>query len=157
MDLISPEGLRQDGRRADEVRGAPARRLCAARVMAPPRTNSCRLQQGGSGTLDPLAKGRSAAGEAARSARCGPEPLSSLPVLRCAGRARSATLELGNTIVLAAVYGPHEVQKRSSLLHDRAMITCEYSLAPFASGERRKRQRGDRRCGTCSPPCHTSV
>lgn len=65
-------------------------------------------------------------------------------------RNRSATVELGNTIVLAAVYGPHEVQKRSTLLHDRAVVTCDYTVAPFASGERRKRARGDRRYVTHS-------
>lgn len=40
----------------------------------------------------------------------------------------SALFEMGNTKVLAAVYGPREVQKRSQTLHDKCNITVEYSM-----------------------------
>ncbi|GAQ84546.1 3'-5'-exoribonuclease family protein [Klebsormidium nitens] len=57
----------------------------------------------------------------------------------------SAYLEMGNTKVLATVYGPHEVSQRSQSLHDRALVHCEYSMATFSTGERRRRPKGDRR------------
>mmetsp|Transcript_4632 Transcript_4632/g.7862 ORF Transcript_4632/g.7862 Transcript_4632/m.7862 type:complete len:248 (-) Transcript_4632:222-965(-) len=56
----------------------------------------------------------------------------------------SAFLEMGNTKVLAVVYGPHEPTQRSARDPDRAVITCEYQMASFATGERRKRGKGDR-------------
>ncbi|KAM7071316.1 exosome complex component RRP41 [Acridotheres tristis] len=64
----------------------------------------------------------------------------------------SAYLEQGNTKVLAAVYGPHEVRgSRSKAPPDRALLCCRCSSAPFAGGgggERRRRPPqggGDRR------------
>lgn len=50
----------------------------------------------------------------------------------------SAYLEMGNTRVLAAVYGPHEVRStaRTKQLHDRAVINCQYSMATFSTSER---------------------
>lgn len=57
----------------------------------------------------------------------------------------SATFEMGNTKVTAAVYGPHEVSNRADMLHDRALLCCEVAAAAFSSGERRKRAGGDRR------------
>jgi len=58
----------------------------------------------------------------------------------------SAYLEQGYTKVLCAVYGPHEVRKnRSKILHDRAIINCQYSMATFSTGERKMRPRGDRK------------
>mmetsp|Transcript_11432 Transcript_11432/g.20163 ORF Transcript_11432/g.20163 Transcript_11432/m.20163 type:complete len:245 (-) Transcript_11432:375-1109(-) len=57
----------------------------------------------------------------------------------------SAIFEMGNTKVLAAVFGPHEVENRSQQQPDRAIIKCEYGMAAFSTGERRKRGKGDRR------------
>nr|CAG4646499.1 EOG090X0BHT [Macrothrix elegans] len=58
----------------------------------------------------------------------------------------SAYLEQGNTKVLAAVYGPHEVRgSKSKALHDQAYINCQYSTATFSMGERKRRPRGDRK------------
>jgi exosome complex component RRP41 len=57
----------------------------------------------------------------------------------------SAYYEQGNTRVLAAVYGPREVENRGQAKHDRAIINCEYSMATFSTGERKKRSKGDRR------------
>ncbi|XP_062361045.1 exosome complex component RRP41 [Cinclus cinclus] len=64
----------------------------------------------------------------------------------------SAYLEQGNTKVLAAVYGPHEVRgSRSKAPPDRALLTCRCSSAPFAGGGERRRRPpqggGDRRSG----------
>ena len=56
----------------------------------------------------------------------------------------SAYLEMGNTKVLCSVFGPKESSQRSKALFDRAVITCECSTAPFATGERRKRFKGDK-------------
>lgn len=91
------------------------------------------------------------------------------PDLRAAGifqRADgSAYFEQGNTKVIALVYGPREVTLRSKVtkprfsfaasqdltsfsvqaLHDRAIITCEYSMANFSSTEPKKKSKGDRR------------
>eukprot|EP00026_Physarum_polycephalum_P008728 Phypoly_transcript_08828.p1 GENE.Phypoly_transcript_08828~~Phypoly_transcript_08828.p1 ORF type:complete len:242 (-),score=20.15 Phypoly_transcript_08828:50-775(-) len=57
----------------------------------------------------------------------------------------SAYLEQGNTKVIAAVYGPREVTDRRKAHHDKAIINCEFSVSTFATSERRKRTKGDRR------------
>jgi len=58
----------------------------------------------------------------------------------------SAYLEQGNTKVLATVYGPHEVRgSRMNALHDKVLINCQYSMATFSTGERKRRPRGDRK------------
>ncbi|KXZ46723.1 hypothetical protein GPECTOR_41g688 [Gonium pectorale] len=57
----------------------------------------------------------------------------------------SAIFEMGNTKVLAAVFGPHAVTRRADLREDRAIVVCEYSMAAFSTGERRRRGKGDRR------------
>mmetsp|Transcript_11236 Transcript_11236/g.24209 ORF Transcript_11236/g.24209 Transcript_11236/m.24209 type:complete len:245 (-) Transcript_11236:302-1036(-) len=57
----------------------------------------------------------------------------------------SAIFEMGNTKVLAAVFGPREVALRSERQEDRAIIKCEYAMAAFSTGERRKRGKTDRR------------
>ena len=56
----------------------------------------------------------------------------------------SAYLEMGNTKVLAVVYGPREPRFKSKLLHDKAIINCEFSQATFSTGERRKKSKGDK-------------
>ena len=57
----------------------------------------------------------------------------------------SAIFEAGNTKVLAAVYGPREAPMRSQSLHDRMVVQCEFSMASFSTGERRRRTKGDRK------------
>ncbi|XP_047324641.1 exosome complex component RRP41 homolog [Impatiens glandulifera] len=57
----------------------------------------------------------------------------------------SALFEMGNTKVIAAVYGPREVQNRSQANEERALIRCEYSMANFSTGDRRRKPKGDRR------------
>jgi exosome complex component RRP41 len=57
----------------------------------------------------------------------------------------SAYFQQGNTKVLAAVYGPKEVEAKSKALHDRSIITVEYSTAAFSGNERKKKTKGDRR------------
>ena len=59
----------------------------------------------------------------------------------------SSFFEMGNTRVLAAVYGPHEVRSsaRTKQLHDRAVINCQYSMATFSTADRKTRPRGDYR------------
>ncbi|KAL6756870.1 ribosomal protein S5 domain 2-type protein [Haematococcus lacustris] len=91
MEFVSPEGLRQDGRRPKELR----RLACQLDVL------------------------QSADG--------------------------SAIFEMGNTKVMAAVFGPREVEMRGQQLADRALVNCEYSMAAFSTGERRKRGKTDRR------------
>ncbi|NWZ59747.1 exosome complex component RRP41 [Haliaeetus albicilla] len=60
----------------------------------------------------------------------------------------SAYIEQGNTKALAVVYGPHEMRgSRSKALPDRALVNCQYSVATFGTGERRRRPRGDRQTG----------
>jgi exosome complex component RRP41 len=56
----------------------------------------------------------------------------------------SAYYEQGNTRVLAAVYGPRQVTHRGAAKHDRAIINCEYSMATFSTGERKKSIKRDR-------------
>ncbi|KAI9292865.1 exosome component 4 [Neoconidiobolus thromboides FSU 785] len=57
----------------------------------------------------------------------------------------SSYLELGNTKVLATVYGPREPRKRSAILHDRAFINVEINVSPFSTSERKKRSKNDKR------------
>ncbi|RZF34420.1 hypothetical protein LSTR_LSTR012282 [Laodelphax striatellus] len=58
----------------------------------------------------------------------------------------SAYLEQGNTKVLAAVYGPHQVRGgRVKANADSAIVNCQYSMATFSTGERKRRPRGDRK------------
>ncbi|XP_014783972.1 exosome complex component RRP41 [Octopus bimaculoides] len=58
----------------------------------------------------------------------------------------SAYLEMGNTKVLAAVYGPHEIRgSKSKAQHDKVLVNCQYSMATFSTGERKRRPRGDRK------------
>lgn len=68
-----------------------------------------------------------------------------------AGADGSAVFQMGNTQVLAAVFGPREVEARSQLRRDRAIIKCEYAMAAFSTGgERRRRGKGDRRAAELS-------
>ncbi|XP_049789830.1 exosome complex component RRP41 [Schistocerca nitens] len=58
----------------------------------------------------------------------------------------SAYLEQGNTKVLAAVYGPHEIRgSKTKAMHDQVYVNCQYSMATFSTGERKRRPRGDRK------------
>ena len=57
----------------------------------------------------------------------------------------SAYLESGNTKVIAAVFGPREVRHHASKQDERATVNCEFSMATFSTGERRRRGKGDKR------------
>jgi len=59
----------------------------------------------------------------------------------------SAYLEMGNTKVLAAVYGPREPRGafKGKASAEGAIINCQYSMAVFSTGERKRRPRGDRK------------
>ncbi|CAL9135037.1 unnamed protein product [Musa textilis] len=57
----------------------------------------------------------------------------------------SALFEMGNTKVIAAVYGPREVQNKSQQVNNQALVRCEYSMANFSTGDRARRPKGDRR------------
>lgn len=57
----------------------------------------------------------------------------------------SAVFEMGNTKVIAAVYGPREVENKGQLLIDQALVRCEYSMANFSTGDRKRKPKGDRR------------
>uniref|UniRef100_A0A8C5SJT2 Exosome complex component RRP41 n=1 Tax=Laticauda laticaudata TaxID=8630 RepID=A0A8C5SJT2_LATLA len=58
----------------------------------------------------------------------------------------SAYLEQGNTKALAVVYGPHEVRgSRSKAPPDQALVNCQFSMATFSTGERKRRPHGDRK------------
>ncbi|KAM1380264.1 hypothetical protein ACFX2I_022014 [Malus domestica] len=57
----------------------------------------------------------------------------------------SAVFEMGNTKVIAAVYGPREVQNRSQQMNDKALVRCEYTMANFSTGDRMRKPKGDRR------------
>ncbi|PRW20485.1 exosome complex component RRP41-like protein isoform A [Chlorella sorokiniana] len=57
----------------------------------------------------------------------------------------SAMFEMGNTKVLAAVFGPKPIENRSQEDEKRCLVKCEYAMASFSTGERRRRGKGDRR------------
>ncbi|XP_021916028.1 exosome complex component RRP41 isoform X2 [Zootermopsis nevadensis] len=48
----------------------------------------------------------------------------------------SAYLEQGNTKIRGS---------RTKSLHDKALVNCQYSMATFSTGERKRRPRGDRK------------
>ena len=49
----------------------------------------------------------------------------------------SSYIELGNTKVLAAVYGPRAVVPKHEELADRAIIRCRYRMLSFSTAERK--------------------
>jgi len=49
----------------------------------------------------------------------------------------SAIFEMGNTKVIAAVYGPREMHPRHLALPDRAVLRVRYHMAPFSTEERK--------------------
>ncbi|GMH01255.1 hypothetical protein Nepgr_003094 [Nepenthes gracilis] len=57
----------------------------------------------------------------------------------------SAVFEMGNTKVIAAVYGPREVENKAHLINDQALVRCEYTMANFSTGDRMRKPKGDRR------------
>ncbi|XP_050366182.1 exosome complex component RRP41 homolog [Argentina anserina] len=56
----------------------------------------------------------------------------------------SAMFEMGSTKVVAAVYGPREVQNRSQQLNANALVQCEYTMANFSTGDRMRKPKGDK-------------
>ncbi|CBQ70283.1 probable exosome complex exonuclease rrp41 [Sporisorium reilianum SRZ2] len=77
----------------------------------------------------------------------------------------SAQITQGLTIVSATVFGPREARSGANVIHDRASLNVEVSLAPWGSMERRRRNRGDRRLlefassikSTFEPVIHTHL
>jgi len=59
----------------------------------------------------------------------------------------SASFSIGNTKVVAAIYGPHEVRSTQKRLYnpDKVNINCEYSSACFSQNERRGTTKSDRK------------
>ena len=47
----------------------------------------------------------------------------------------SAEFQMGNTRVLAAVFGPKEPEQRSQQDPNQVTIRCEYAMAAFSTGE----------------------
>lgn len=91
LEILSPEGLRLDGRRPHELRKI----VCRVGVLS---------QADG-----------------------------------------SAYIEMGNTKALATVYGPHEATSKAKALHDRVLLNCQFGMATFSTGERKRKPRGDRK------------
>ncbi|CAN6469405.1 unnamed protein product [Victoria cruziana] len=56
-----------------------------------------------------------------------------------------AAFEMGNTKVIAAIYGPREVQNKSLQVNDQALVRCEYNMANFSTGDRNRKPKGDMR------------
>ena len=48
----------------------------------------------------------------------------------------SAMVTIGKTIAVAAVYGPRELNPRHRQESDRAILQCNYTMAPFSTSER---------------------
>lgn len=56
----------------------------------------------------------------------------------------SAYFQQGHTEVIATIYGPMECKNRRNQTNDRAVINCEYSMAPFCTAERKEQKKSDR-------------
>ncbi len=57
----------------------------------------------------------------------------------------SALVAYGDTVVVAAVYGPREVHPRHLALPDRAILRVRYHMTPFSTPDERKRPEPTRR------------
>ncbi len=57
----------------------------------------------------------------------------------------SALVAYGDTVVIAAVYGPREVHPRHLALPDRAVLRVRYHMTPFSTPDERKRPEPTRR------------
>ncbi|CBY32963.1 unnamed protein product [Oikopleura dioica] len=59
----------------------------------------------------------------------------------------SAILQQGNTKVLAAVFGPRQpmASQHGAVSQEKCIVDVEYSRAAFASAERKRRARGDKK------------
>ncbi|XP_071746794.1 exosome complex component RRP41 [Lepeophtheirus salmonis] len=57
----------------------------------------------------------------------------------------SAYLEMGNSKVLAAVYGPREPRGVDNSSKEEAILNVQFSSAAFSTAERKERRRGDKR------------
>ncbi|MCG2862794.1 MAG: exosome complex exonuclease Rrp41 [Vulcanisaeta sp.] len=57
----------------------------------------------------------------------------------------SALVAYGNTVILAAVYGPREVPQKHLELPDKAILRVRYHMAPFSTSEGRKSPTPTRR------------
>ena len=64
----------------------------------------------------------------------------SIPLVLYAWTTHHSTIQ-----VLAAVFGPKEVEQRSQMDSSKAIVRCEYAMASFSTGERRRRGKSDRR------------
>ncbi|CAG9465096.1 unnamed protein product [Pedinophyceae sp. YPF-701] len=62
----------------------------------------------------------------------------------------SASFAMGNTRAIAAVYGPRPLEAGVAESPDGCTVRCEFTTASFATSERRKRRKGDRRSAECA-------
>lgn len=53
----------------------------------------------------------------------------------------SASLEQGQTQVLAIVHGPHEPTRRSEALYDKCIIECEFYRSRLSRASTRQKRR----------------
>ncbi|WRT65110.1 uncharacterized protein IL334_002052 [Kwoniella shivajii] len=57
----------------------------------------------------------------------------------------SSTVTQGLTTVQVSIFGPREPRQRSNASHDRAILSVEVGVVPWAQGAGGKRVRGDKR------------
>jgi exosome complex component RRP41 len=118
MEFVSPEGLRQDGRRPHELRRTAAQLdvLESADGSAIFEMGNTKVKHQDQSSRQQFLAPGSSSNDAPRDVYW-----------------TMADLWLQ---VLAAVFGPREVEVRSQQLADRALIKCEYSMAAFSTGEK---------------------
>ena len=71
----------------------------------------------------------------------------------------SALFAFGNTVAIAAVYGPKQLHPANKREPDRGIIRCEYSMLPFSVSERARpgRSRRSREIGLITENALSSV
>ena len=71
----------------------------------------------------------------------------------------SALFAFGNTVAIAAVYGPKQLHPANKREPDRGIIRCEYSMLPFSVSERSRpgRSRRSREIGLITENALSSV
>lgn len=124
MEFVSPEGLRLDGRRPKEVR-----QLKAELGVLPAADGSASFEMGNT-----KVRPRRRHCRPARRPPAPPRP----------GRQPRPAWQT-HVQVIAAVFGPKEVEQRGQADPARAIVRCEYAMAAFSTGERRRRGKTDRR------------
>lgn len=133
QEFITPEGLRRDGRRANELR----RIRCQVSVLQN-ADGSAMFQMGNTQVWGTLPRGVHSSSAV------------------CVSMFNLTAWVLPQQ-VLASVFGPREVDNRSQNKQEKAVVKCEYAMAAFSTGEARDASTAAWACTHGALPLHQWV